>query len=257
MSDSHNKGSQLTTWQTLMVNDYLESPSGGFRAYMQQDGNLVVYQKNFEYLQWVIFSNFLWSSNDNGGLPKGNGNYYAIIQSDGNFCIYLGEPSQHGIPLIWNSKKLADGGTFLVRLQDDGNLVVCKGADGSGGIIWNTDTKFVKQGVKGIRLNNKAGFVFSFHITTDQGTLQGQSGTISAGFSKTLDCIPEQGGKVVYPEARIWSLDLFSDPPDGTYLARSNQTCICDVNSNLYGVYDVTGVTLGHSDHFELTGFST
>jgi CHAP domain len=67
-------------------------------------------------------------------LASPNGQYFAILQSDGNFVVYRNGPAP--TPLWATGTK---DGTLLVA-QDDGNLVLYAGAPGSYHPVWSTAT---------------------------------------------------------------------------------------------------------------------
>jgi hypothetical protein len=63
---------------------------------------------------------------------------FAILQSDGNFCVYQNDVTRDGYR--WGSQKTSGGGQFFLVLQDDGNLCVYTGtAPGTGmTYVWGT-----------------------------------------------------------------------------------------------------------------------
>lgn len=93
---------------------------GHYRAYMQPDGNFVVYN------HWT--GGFLWASNTNGW---GN-SVMAKIQSDGNFVLYV--PSAYGLAPICSTRTSGQGPSHIT-MQTDGNLVIYRN---TGGATWST-----------------------------------------------------------------------------------------------------------------------
>lgn len=76
---------------------------------------------------------YLWGSQATGD----GGQFFTVIQSDGNLCTYYGSPGNQG-HWLWGTQKLADGGNFFLIMQDDGNLCVYKGTSPSDnhGFVW-------------------------------------------------------------------------------------------------------------------------
>jgi YD repeat-containing protein len=106
--------------QTLASGACIVSPSGRFVAYMQTAGNLVVYDRS--YSPWLA----LWANSGTGT----SGSYLAM-QGDGNLVIYtsLGSP-------VWSTNTVTSpggNGTYVLKLQDQGNLVIYKD-------LWETGT---------------------------------------------------------------------------------------------------------------------
>ena len=65
------------------------------------------------------------------------GNYYTIMQGDGNLCVYKGTPdARQGF--VWGSLKQGQPEqAYFAILQDDGNLCVYKGTpDNNQGFVW-------------------------------------------------------------------------------------------------------------------------
>ena len=112
---------QLAGGQWLEVNQYLQSPQGRYRLYMQGDGNLVLYDEAQSHKA-------LWASNTDGqpGL-------HAAMQTDGNLVLYAGTPSAS--TARWGSRTDGHPGAALT-LQDDGNLVIYQGAQA----VWATNS---------------------------------------------------------------------------------------------------------------------
>src|SRR4051794_22416389 len=92
--------------QSLEKNDYLLSPSHRYQLILQDDGNLVIYDRDGH--------SATWASDTNGQAVS-----HAVMQSDGNFVIY-GFPNP-----IWATDTDGSGNAY-VTLQDDGNLVIYK-----------------------------------------------------------------------------------------------------------------------------------
>uniref|UniRef100_A0A914XHH6 Bulb-type lectin domain-containing protein n=1 Tax=Plectus sambesii TaxID=2011161 RepID=A0A914XHH6_9BILA len=123
-SSAQSIPSQLIGHAELKENDYLLSNNGGYRAYMQGDGNFVL------YVGPLSKSNALWSSKTAGrGYPP----YRLWVQGDNNLVVY----DVHS-KALWSSGT-AGKGTKPARLimQDDGNLVLY---DASSRALWSSKT---------------------------------------------------------------------------------------------------------------------
>jgi hypothetical protein len=72
-------------------------------------------------------------------LVSPNGCFFAIIQGDGNFCVYRGSgPANNGGALWCCASKARAAGDYFVAMQADGNLCVYPGtpAHPTGGAVW-------------------------------------------------------------------------------------------------------------------------
>jgi hypothetical protein len=117
------------------------SGHGGAYAYLQTDGNLVIYNSG----GGPSTGGALWASN-----TAGHSGAYATLQSDGNFVVYNSGGGalwatnvyQHS-PTIGSGQKLTPGWwtqaqyTRLV-MQTDGNLVMYRNSDGKA--VWASNT---------------------------------------------------------------------------------------------------------------------
>ena len=113
--------SMLFVGQQLNQNQYISSPSGRYRLYMQNDGNLVLYE---------VFKGNLypaWASN-----TAGSGAVRAVMQSDGNFVLYTANnravwaTNTAGIPYAAQYARLTmlENATFTVGTPLDPNAFV-------------------------------------------------------------------------------------------------------------------------------------
>lgn len=103
------------------------APNGNTWLIMQGDGNLVIYDGSGLAL-WVAPGTWC------GSMCAGLGNF-AIMQTDGNFCIYPNFPD--GGHALWCSNTGGNPGAFLA-IQDDGNVVIY---DSTGSRpLWATGT---------------------------------------------------------------------------------------------------------------------
>jgi hypothetical protein len=125
-----NKGSSLKTGQYLAVNDSLTSPNGQYTLTLGIDGNLVLSPGG----------GTLWQSNTSGV----SGQYFAIMQADGNFCIYMGSDPAHQGPFRWGTMASYRGpGQYLALLQNNGNFTIYTqnaSQTKTGNALWSTDT---------------------------------------------------------------------------------------------------------------------
>ena len=123
-----DKGQLLLTNQFLEIDDYLSSANGAFRAYMQNDGNFVVYE-----MLSSGQSDPRWATNIAPGVGP---QYRVLMQPDGNLVVYQGPPDAPSP--IW-ATNIAPGVSpqYTLNMQDDGNLVVYRGQGDA--IIWSTE----------------------------------------------------------------------------------------------------------------------
>ncbi|MCI2958593.1 hypothetical protein MN032_12895 [Agromyces atrinae] len=103
-------GDTLGAVSTLPTNMYLESGNGRYRAVMQTDGNLVVYDNG----------RAIWANDRRGA------NASLTMQGDGNLVSYAGGRA------IWATGTTGRGAVRLV-MQNDGNLVLYTA---SGQAVW-------------------------------------------------------------------------------------------------------------------------
>ena len=69
-------------------------------------------------------------------LVSSNNRDFAVMQKDGNFCVYRGSGPADNRGVLWCSTKTADGGKFRAVMQSDGNFVVYP--EGSSSALWAT-----------------------------------------------------------------------------------------------------------------------
>lgn len=79
-------------------------------------------------------------------IVSGNGLFFAILQSDGNFCVYRGIDAAHDHGLLWGIKKSGDGGEFFALVQTDGNFCVYRGTDLMHNRGWHWGTQATADG---------------------------------------------------------------------------------------------------------------
>lgn len=77
----------------------------------------------------------------NETLVSNNGCFFAVMQGDGNFCVYRGSgPANTVGTAMWNSQSAQSAGDFFLAMQADGNLCVYPGTPTSptGGALWHS-----------------------------------------------------------------------------------------------------------------------
>jgi hypothetical protein len=98
------KGNKLEQGMSLLPGDYLSSANNQYKLILQNDGNLVLYNKDNIHT-WATFTPI-------------NGMVNLIMQEDGNLVLYGQNSTQ-----FWASNTANKPNSFLI-LQDDGNLVI-------------------------------------------------------------------------------------------------------------------------------------
>ena len=108
---------KLMPGQNLQRNESITSDNGYFKLILQNDGNLVLYQK-------VALSSDIvkWATGTQVNNVK-----ECLMQEDGNLVLYEFDSNP-----VWDSATCGKDGAYLV-LQDDGNLVIYHEA-----VVWNT-----------------------------------------------------------------------------------------------------------------------
>ncbi|MDO8793022.1 MAG: matrixin family metalloprotease [Vicinamibacterales bacterium] len=95
---------RLLSGARLTADQWIQSPSGGYRLIYQGDGNLVLYNTTTNTAVWFTGTT---------GTPG-----QAILQTDGNFVVYNSASSA-----LWFTQTAGNTGTFLA-VQSDGNVVL-------------------------------------------------------------------------------------------------------------------------------------
>lgn len=115
-NDTGHRSDNLIVHGTLSNDEYLVSPNGAYRFYLQGDGNLVLRNRST--------GQALWSS---GTHDQGGDRF--ILQGDGNLVLYTAANAP-----LWDSKTVGSGATIL-RLNDDGSLVLYRGTT----MVWSVN----------------------------------------------------------------------------------------------------------------------
>lgn len=122
----------LPMQQTLSVGDAIVSRNGMFHALLEADGRLRVYCGDGQHAAP------LWESARGGS----GGRFFALVQNDANFCIYVGAGLGNNEGWLWGTQITAERGHFYALLQDDGELSVRVGSGLPGGphgeIVWRS-----------------------------------------------------------------------------------------------------------------------
>ena len=104
-------------------------------------------------------------------IASQNGAYYAKLQEDGNFCIYVGT---HHMPknAIWNTRTYGKGSApYSLAMQSDGNLVLY---DSNQEALWNTHTNDKGTGPYRVVMQNNGDLV----LFDSEGTQLWHSDTV-------------------------------------------------------------------------------
>ena len=118
-------GNTLMTNQSLKVNQILRSTNKQYRAWVETDGNLVVFSEKTS--PWSR----LWASNTNS--PGGA----IVMQSDGNLCLRGGTGTGNG----WCNYSNGAAGDYYMIMRDTGSLEIYRGTPANVGasvLVWTT-----------------------------------------------------------------------------------------------------------------------
>jgi hypothetical protein len=166
-----NKGHFLVAGQSLAAGDYLTSPNGQYIAFMQDDGNFVLYWGRFP--DQMIGA--MWATGTSGT------GYWLSMQTDGNLVLYKAAGQS-----VWTSGTQGRSGPMFVRFADDGNLLLCQGTPdqpGSWNCFWETGTAKLTFWIK-----NKGAYVARAWLSEggDTGGIdEPQCKTLSQPISRT------------------------------------------------------------------------
>ena len=74
-------------------------------------------------------------------MQSANKGFFLIVQTDGNVCVYRGQP-QAQLNAIWCLNRVASGGQFVLAMQKDGNLCEYVGTtSGYSRNLWCSNTQ--------------------------------------------------------------------------------------------------------------------
>jgi RHS repeat-associated protein len=202
-------GSYLMVNQRLNANQCIASPHNQYFLYMASDGNFYIYDQAHNTGTW-------------GPGTYGHPGAYAIMQGDGNLCVYTSTNTY-----LWCS---GTGGTNADRLnmEDDGRIIIYKSA-------WNSGT--------GGHISGAA----IAHPSCDVGN----SGLGSTGVLGSGSCLVSPNGRfelllqadgnlVIYdrsvtPNAALWSTGTAILPVDPGFAMRTMYSY--DALGNLLSVF--------------------
>ncbi len=123
----------LPTNAFLRSGQALASPNGWFTATMDPDGALTIRVDAIELASYPPPT----------GAEPIVGDYFTLLQPDGNLCVYIGKGPDDNCGLLWSAR--ADKGTpgsYFAIMQDDGNLCVYAGTGPADKreLIWASNT---------------------------------------------------------------------------------------------------------------------
>jgi hypothetical protein len=119
---------------TLFREQFLNSPATAFQLIFQPDLNLVLYAINDSNFRWFgeescddtkfsfpshqEYSGAIWASDTAGEITRG-GNFFLVMQSDGNLVIYKDSASPENA--LWSTNTYGrEGEQSFLRVQNDG-----------------------------------------------------------------------------------------------------------------------------------------
>lgn len=131
-----SKGLSVPGGSALKSDEYISSPNGNYRAYMQTDGNFVVYFMNGSSMKSI------WSSGTAKGISA-YAKYEAIMQGDGNFVIYAYN-SNGGRTALWSTcTSYLDNDKYSLNLSNYGELYIKRS---SGKFQWSSKNSLNNSG---------------------------------------------------------------------------------------------------------------
>ena len=117
----------------LFDQEKISSPNGKYLLIMQEDSNLVLYDKKCG----IKPSCALWNS----GSYRERGRYYMAIQPDGNLVVYSGYPPSKTERAIWSSQTYGALDNYFLAVQNDANIVIYRGTPlNRQEAIWSSKT---------------------------------------------------------------------------------------------------------------------
>lgn len=142
-TSSTNKGTSLKANEYLQVGDYLHSSRGCLL--MQADGALVILATTTDPPEAGALCR--WSSG-----TSGQGTCHAVMQTDGNFVIYKGNPGSAG-PAVFDTKTwsvradnhLSPDCQFSAILDQDGQLKLIYSLNGQSTVYWNSGGAIARE----------------------------------------------------------------------------------------------------------------
>src|SRR6478735_2159688 len=123
----------LTNDQYLSVGDTLAATSGSYQLTLSSEGALILTSGSAS-------SPPVWQSPKDPNADGGS--YFAIMQSDGNFCVYRGEPGRIEGGVWATMCTIPGGGRCFAVIDADGVFAVYRGTDQANiqGLLWSLDS---------------------------------------------------------------------------------------------------------------------
>jgi hypothetical protein len=237
-------GDRLKIGEILKTNGTLTSPNGRFIFRNQEDGNFVLYDKNFE-------NRVVWASKTDIAEEDEREIRWIIIQPDGNAVMTnSGDKS-----VKWSSKTGGRGNqTSVFILQDDGNAVIISDEKQ----IWQTDTRQrssaeekmpLKAGERlkpydtmtsadgRFRLIMQGDCNLVLYDTEDNNRALWSSNSATNYYTKFSFLVSNDGNLLVWDEknGRIWATDT---------AGKGDQTAVLQIRSNGTLLFSCKNVTI-------------
>jgi hypothetical protein len=151
----HQRGFSIAMNEPMYVGDFIFSEHHAYCAMLQSDGNFLVYQGNGPYdlgFKWPyeVGDNLcVWGmmlADVSNMRPKDfystnhrNVPFFAILQADGNFCVYNGTPGAWG-PWVRDIQNGASTtGEYFATLADNGSFCIYHGTLANRGpLLWQS-----------------------------------------------------------------------------------------------------------------------
>jgi RHS repeat-associated protein len=180
-------GTYLVAGQTLPSGKCITSPHGQYFLLMNTDGNLFIYDWAHATGTW-------------GPGTQGHPGAYAVMQGDGNFCVYAANGA-----FLWCS---GTSGTYAERLnlEDDGRIIIYKSA-------WNSGTS-----------NGQFTGPTMIHPSCDIGLGTGTTGVVGPG-----KCLVSPNGRfemLMQTDGNLAIYDRSVNPPAGLWSTGTNLSAV-------------------------------
>jgi hypothetical protein len=117
----------------------------------------------------------------NDYLVSDNGNFFAIMQGDGNLVSYQGSgPSNQGTP-HWASNTDFGPGQYFAFMQSDGNFCIYRGSDPThqGAFVWNSGTAREQGQYFAVLFDNGYIIIYQGTLVWASSLLYGPTGSIA------------------------------------------------------------------------------
>lgn len=183
----------------------------------------------------------------NGGLAWAAGSEsagedacFTVMQGDGNLCVYRGTDPDNNKGLLWGATRPQSYGNYFAVMQDDGNLCVY---DGTGPKDSHGDAIWSTgipndAPVSGIRVENKSGLVFRVMVGSG-GNNPGYTGYFPAGQSRDIDMSSFCSDGSEYCPTIQWGTTGIDEKQKS-----APRNVVFDRSSTLFGRYTVSGTVI-------------